>query len=324
MSPMKDLDYRTLNRCLDIDNKTVVCSSIWSPCYVYVEGGKPKRAGCVEPTTSWDILSHMNTHFCQNPHKFCLNPLDNFQDVLSCFHCSPRTKQSLCLKPQFFDVSNRGRCNNGTRRCVTYALGLEVLRGCEGEGLVGENCKLNPEKCRFCDTNYCNGLPLHENPVRCYSTRSHVAGSHSSVLKLIKCINPVAVDTEKPCYISRREKWPLIRAGCVADYEDRAKYFISAVGQPSIIFEDPLHCYKCKSSHYYRCYSTRWLDPHKCNGNSVSALRGCYTIFDLKNKRIERGCLSELDNHRAILCLGQHFELMCIFCTEHFCNTIRK
>lgn len=294
-------------------------------CFVHVRNDKAVQAGCVEPTTPMDILSHQKTYFCQTniPDHYdgCLSPLDSYEGRLACYRCHEEGTHKMCNYPATLHTKQKDTCNSTAKFCVARVMGRRIYRGCDNEPLIISVCQANPGQCLYCNTNYCNGLPMQDNNAKCYSTRTHVAGVHSSRLVLKKCEARVAFYSEQPCYIARKANSPLIQAGCVEDSGVwQGSYKVKLTGGTGIIFEEKFYCYKCVSSSPFSCFSVRHQEPQLCKGNAESAFRGCYTLFDQKYQRIQRGCLSELDEYRLGVCLTVGYEEMCITCNINYCN----
>lgn len=305
----------------------IVCSGIFARCYLLMQPitGLVLDAGCVEPTTSLTMLTSHNAHLCYRnykPYGGCFEPLVLMPNRISCFICAyKQTRYSSCQDPRDLDVSNRSSCGTRAKYCITYVFGNTVSRGCDDKkSPVSKACARQPSMCLYCGTNYCNGLRMQANPAKCYSTMSHVPDLESTTLRLKRCEDRLPAHTKQPCFIARKQNSPVIMAGCIEDYMNSTDYAIVLQGGTEVIFQQKFYCYKCKSANSKSCFNVRWHEPQLCTGYGGSALRGCYTLFDLAYERIERGCLSELDSYRVGICLATHFEELCITCAQSYCN----
>lgn len=307
-------------------NDPVVCTGVGAMCYIYIDyvTGRELEAGCVEPTTSVKILTSQSTILCEPtryPHDGCID-LDYLYDrTLACFECNDLDDPD-CHDPRTFSLAFRYGCGYGIKYCVTFVKGNKVMRGCGDTSYsqAAQECEAHPSMCVYCNTRYCNGLPMQPNEAKCYSTTSHVTDLDSTELRLVKCQAHLPAHTKQPCFIARKEGFPLIKAGCIEDFDQSASHQLELQGSTAIIFQQKMYCYKCRSATPRSCFNVRWVEPQLCTGYGRSALRGCFTIFDLKHERIERGCLSELEPYRTGICLAKHFEELCIVCTKSYCN----
>lgn len=318
-------DLKHLEKCRDTNNNIEVCPLIFSGCYIHLQDGQVAQAGCVSPTTRWDILTHQNTHFCfsndENPRDGCFDMGRDYTKHISCYTCRETYDHPSCTEPENFYSSFKRICELGTKRCVVKVMGKDIRRGCDDRhDHTGKKCRENPTLCLYCNTNYCNGLGLQPNRAQCYSNR-YLPDAYGTTLELRRCQDRLAAPTQQPCFIAKKPYSVLIMAGCVEDLEDLTDgYEIHLQGRSDIIFEEKLSCYKCRSQSRHSCYNVRWLEPEPCANHGQSALFGCYTLFDQDYSRIERGCLNELDAYQAGICLSKHFEELCILCDSKHCN----
>lgn len=316
-----------MNRCRNLNNDLIPCSDIWSQCYLYVDRVEETylAAGCVEPTTNLTILTSPDTLLCLGnyfPYESCFDLRRSYSNRLSCFKCNDKTFFNNCNDPGDLDVSAREMCPEGIRACVTHVQGKKVMRGCDDPNRdpTSQACARHPNLCQHCTTSYCNGLAMQSNPSKCYSTKSFLGDMDSRELRLRRCEDRLPAQTKQPCFIAKKAGSPLIKAGCIEDYDESKGYKLVLQGGTEIIFQEKVHCYKCKSKSLQNCFNVRWHEPVLCEGNGRSAFRGCYTVFDFHFGRIERGCVSELDSYRTELCLAKYFEEWCVLCGTSYCN----
>lgn len=316
-------DYRNLERCRNLRNEVEVCPNIGSSCFIHLVRGKAVDAGCVQPTTNWEILTHQDTHFClsqQPPYQGCFDLREDYSKRVSCYVCNEANHHPACTDPANLLSSFKKMCPVGATGCVSMVLHKDMRRGCDHhDDGIAQICSRNPSLCLYCDSNYCNGLGLQENPAKCYST-TRIGGMHSTTLQLQRCDDRLPAPTHDPCYIARRPHTVLIRAGCLEDMDLSGGYELHLHGGSEIIFQEKIHCYKCRSRSAERCFSVRWHEPELCQDHTITALHGCYTMFDQQFQRIERGCLSELSSYKVGICLAKHLEELCIACPESYCN----
>lgn len=292
-------------------------------CYIQISGRNDVviNAGCVEPSADMRRLSHQTTHFCDpEPAGLCfIDRKNSYPNRLSCFRCSDSLNNnyaSPCSGPRDFHFKTRVLCRPGTSNCVTSVMGRSVERGCETDS-VGQ-CTRDSPVCLFCRRSYCNGLPAVNNTGKCYTTMTDLRDIHGTTLRLMACRGLLVTAQHKPCYISQAPNSVSIVAGCVEDARDTEN--LVKYGDTDIIFKYKISCYKCRSARKEHCFNVRYLEPELCTAYGMVAMRGCYTLFSVDFTRIERGCLTELDDYRRHFCANEFFSELCIMCADDFCN----
>lgn len=291
-------------------------------CYAKMgEGLKIYEAGCVEPSTNVVAMAHIYTFFCEpEPTGQCFKDRNrDFLRRISCFQCSDSLNNDYpapCSGPQDLPFKSRVTCPLGVKMCVTSVSGRFVERGCI-QHTVGQ-CTKNSPLCVTCTAPYCNGLPAVNNTGKCYTTMTDLRDIHGTMLRLMSCRGMLVTAHHKPCYINQAAQSVVITAGCAEDArdtDDLVKY-----GDTDIIFEHKISCYKCKSERKEHCFSVRYLEPELCTAYGMAAMRGCYTLFNMEFSKIERGCLTELDDYRRHFCANEFYPELCIMCADDFCN----
>lgn len=319
-------DFKYLRGCKDETGRVFYCSQAQPRCFIHLVNGKVVKAGCVEPDTSWDILNHQNTHFCTNteePYDGCFDPLKvDYSKRISCYSCHEDefNAPTRCAGPENLRPDAAAICPVGASRCVVAAYKTDVKRGCDTwTDTTAQFCRLNPGRCLFCDTNYCNGLAPVKNYAQCYTTLTHPSDENGYAFKMDVCRGVLPVATDQPCYVGDLNAVTK-RAGCIEDIDHQMREENLRRGDIRVIFEGKLHCYKCRSKTRNSCFSVRWEKPQLCEDDDLTADRGCYTLFDLTHERIQRGCVSDLSVYMRGACMLKYFEQFCILCTTSHCN----
>lgn len=122
------------------------------------------------------------------------------------------------------------------------------------------------------------------------------------------------------CYIAVSSRL-FFRMGCLSELVGIDDSYSITTGSTRVAWLHQNTCYKCVSTEEGHCFEVHHLKgQHKCRGLNQFPTRGCYTLIDKRSKRLERGCITELNEYMLRLCNMPIFFEKCMICQDNGCN----
>ncbi|XP_065072616.1 uncharacterized protein LOC135697001 [Ochlerotatus camptorhynchus] len=183
--------------------------------------------------------------------------------------------------------------NKSDKKCFRYQNQDNAPQlGCIDK--IPEICDNDKDHCFQCEENLCNAEELAE----CFECTDCLTVDD---VETILCANPA-----DQCFTVRKDKGEVIR-GCTSDYNGEElkddEICPGAACNSDIIGKS---CYQCKN-----CTELQDLSPKVC----IQSFKGCYTVQDLKDQTIDRGCVSDSGFTSC------KENINCFICVDEVCNT---
>lgn len=217
-------------------------------------------------------------------------------------------------------------CPFGVNRCYSSRrMDGTTFRGCYGgdadEGV--KICKDTRGGCIVCAGNYCNvHKVIPQIHAQCYKTNWRDHRIHGATLRLGDCTGVIFEGSSKYCYVAYSSRL-LMRLGCLSELVAGVdETYALTLGGTEVVWMYPNSCYKCESNGEGFCFDVSYLGVQQCNGLNMFPVRGCYTLIDHRDRKLVRGCLTELNEYMIRLCDLPIFNQKCTICLENGCNAV--
>lgn len=281
--------------------------------------------GCVNGTTPG--LYHPETLMCSNEKMGRVNcaPVEDIHLYRGCYECDGPLCDDVIVNLGF---TARTICPLGISQCYSSRRADgRTFRGCyqsRGSSPGERVCQDAVGACKICSSNYCNYEQLVTLSGQCYKSNWKRADRHETTLRLADCTGLAFFGSrDRYCYIAASSRL-LMRMGCISELVAGvdSSYAITT-GGTSVAWLYGNSCYKCVSNYEGFCLDVTYVKQQKCMGLHRFPARGCYTLIDRRNKRVERGCVTEVTEFMLRLCELPIFMGKCHICQDNGCNDMR-
>lgn len=277
--------------------------------------------GCVQPDMPG--LYHPEVLMCSNEKAGRPNcaPVDHIDRHVGCYECSGPLCDSVLTS---LGYTARTICPLGTSQCYSSRRhDGRTFRGCYTQDQRSEGvrvCRNAVGACKVCSTNYCNYDPVLPATGQCYKTNWARPDRHETSLRFADCRGEIFQGGSDYCYVAASSRL-FMRMGCLSELVSGVdESYAITTGGTSVAWLFENACYKCVSNAEGFCADVSRLKQEKCVGLHRFPVRGCYTLIDRREKRLERGCITEMNEYMLRLCDMPFFVERCEICQDDGCN----